>query len=76
MRKSSFPQSTVKQIKRPVVAILRHYGYQLSRSSKLSALPDDALFRSLAPGSSNQKFTIALVGPTSVQILLDIVLVL
>src|SRR5262249_26505109 len=50
MRMSSFPQSTVKQIKR------------LSRSIKLSAGPDDALFRSLAPGSSNQRFTIALVG--------------
>ena len=62
MRKSSFTQSTLKQIKRLVVAILRHYGYQLSRSSKLSALPDDALFRSLAPGSSNQNYTIALVG--------------
>lgn len=62
MRKGSFSQSTVKQMKRLVVAILGHYGYHLSRSIKPSALPDDALFRSLAPGSSNQKFTIALVG--------------
>jgi len=62
MRKSSFSQSAVKQIKRRVVAILGHYRYQHSRSNKLSAQPDDALFRSLAPGSSNQKFTIALVG--------------
>jgi len=55
-------KSTEKKIKRLVGAILGHYGYQLSRSIKPSPRPDDALFRSLAPGSSNQKFTIALVG--------------
>jgi hypothetical protein len=65
MRKSSFSQSTVKQIRRLVGAILGHCGYRVSRSIKPSALPDDALFRSLAPGSSNQKFTIALVGTSN-----------
>jgi hypothetical protein len=62
MRKASFLQPGATQIKRFIRATLRRYGYQLSRSGELSVPPDDELFRSLAPGSTSQKFTIALVG--------------
>jgi hypothetical protein len=61
MLKNDLLSSGLKPAKRFIQSGLRRYGYQLSRYSD-SAPPDDAVFRSLTPGSKALTFTIALVG--------------
>ena len=56
-------QLSRRLLKKSILAALQHCGYTISRSAHFSAaLPDDALFRRLAPESAKHEYTIALIG--------------